>query len=96
MYYGGLDAHKTYLTLVVDREGEEVHRERRIPVGDGGPLLEALADFRPLEVVVESCPFWQWIHDLLMLNAVLIGILTAMPRRPIFSPSPVALACPRG
>lgn len=66
MYYGGLDAHKTYLTLVVvDREGEEVHRERRIPVGDGGPLLEALADFRPLEVVVESCPFWQWIHDLL-------------------------------
>ena len=66
MYFGGLDAHKRYLTLVVvDSDGEEVHRDRRIPVGDGRPLLEALEDFRPLEVVVETCPFWQWIHDLL-------------------------------
>lgn len=66
MYYGGLDAHKRYLTLVVvDSQGEEVHRDRRIPVEDGEPLLDALETFRPLEVVVETCPFWQWIHDLL-------------------------------
>lgn len=66
MYFGGLDAHKSYVALVVvDSTGEEVHRQRRVPVGDGEPLLEALADFRPLEVVVETCPFWPWIHDLL-------------------------------
>lgn len=66
MYFGGLDVHKTYLTLVVvDSDGEEVYRDRRIPVGDGAPLLAALEPFRPLEVVVETCPFWPWIHDLL-------------------------------
>lgn len=55
MYFGGLDAHKSYVALVVvDSTGEEVHRQRRVPVGDGEPLLEALADFRPLEVVVET------------------------------------------
>lgn len=66
MYYGGLDAHKTYLTLVVvDNDGKEVHRDRRVPIEDGGPLLAALEPYRPLEVVVETCPFWPWIYDLL-------------------------------
>ena len=27
-------------------------------------MLEVLAPYRPLEVVVETCPFWPWIHDL--------------------------------
>lgn len=64
MYYGGMDAHKSYLTLVVvDKDGERVHRQARIPAGNGETLMEALADFRPLEVVVETCPFWPWIHD---------------------------------
>lgn len=66
MYYGGIDAHKSYLTVVVvDKDGEEVHREKRVPVGDGEPLMETLEGYRPLEVVVETCPFWPWIHDLL-------------------------------
>lgn len=66
MYYGGIDAHKTYLTLaVVDKSGELVHRRKRIPIGGGEPLLEELAAFRPLQVVVETCPFWPWIYDLL-------------------------------
>lgn len=64
MYYGGIDAHKSYLTVVVvDKEGKEVHRRRRVPVGDGEPLMATLEGFRPLEVVVETCPFWPWIHD---------------------------------
>jgi len=64
MYYGGIDAHKTYLTVViVDKDGNEVHRDRRVPVADGEPLVAALEDFRPLEVVVETCPFWPWIYD---------------------------------
>jgi transposase len=29
-------------------------------------LLEVLAPFRPLEVVVETCPFWPWIQDLVL------------------------------
>ena len=65
MYYGGIDAHKTYLTLaVVDKNGEVVHRRKRVPIGDGEALLEEVQDFRPLKVVVETCPFWPWIHDL--------------------------------
>jgi hypothetical protein len=29
-------------------------------------LLAALAPYRPLEVVVETCPFWPWLYDLLV------------------------------
>ena len=65
MYYGGIDAHKTYLTLaVVDKDAELVLQRKRVPIGTGEALLEALRDFRPLKVVVETCPFWPWIHDL--------------------------------
>lgn len=66
LYYGGIDAHRTYLTLaVVDKNGEVVEERSRVAIGDGGPLLEALAEFRPLEVVVETCSFWPWICDTL-------------------------------
>lgn len=66
MFYGGIDAHKTYLSIaVVDRGGQVLHEERRVPIGDGEPLLEALEGFEPLEVAVETCPFWPWIHDTL-------------------------------
>ena len=37
----------------------------RVPIGDGEPMLEALEGYRPLGVVVETCPFWPWIHDTL-------------------------------
>lgn len=66
MYFGGIDAHRTYLTLaVVDKSGEVVHEKSRVPIGDGGPLLEVLEGHRPLEVVVETCSFWPWICDTL-------------------------------
>ncbi len=65
MYYGGIDAHRSYLTVaIMDKEGNVVHERKRVPIG-GEPLLEALAGYRPLEVVVETCPFWPWIHDVL-------------------------------
>lgn len=80
MYYGGIDAHKTYLTVVVvDKDGEEVQRDRRVPIGEGEPLMAALEGFRPLEVVVETCPFWPWIHDL--LEATEIGFHLAHASR---------------
>jgi transposase len=65
MYYGGIDAHKSHLTIViVDREGNQLRHERRVPI-DRERLMAALEGFRPLEVVVETCPFWPWIHDTL-------------------------------
>jgi transposase len=66
MYFGGLDAHLTYLTIaVVDRAGE-IALEERVPTAEPSRLLEVLAPYRPLEVVVETCPFWPWIHDLVV------------------------------
>jgi transposase len=66
MYYGGIDAHKTFLTVViVDQEGKQVRRRARVPAAEPERLLEALEGLRPLEVVVETCPFWPWIYDLL-------------------------------
>ena len=66
MYYAGIDAHRSYLTVaIVDASGEVVRERKRVPIGDGEPLLEALDGLRPLKAVVETCPFWRWIHDTL-------------------------------
>ena len=66
MYYAGIDAHRSYLTVaIVDASGEVVRERKRVPIGDGEPLLEALDGLRPLKAVVETCPFWPWIHDTL-------------------------------
>ena len=64
-YYAGIDAHLAYLSLaVVDKSGAVV-LERRVPTTEPCPLLEVLAPYHPLEVVVEACPFWPWLYDLL-------------------------------
>jgi transposase len=66
MYFAGIDAHLNYVTIaVLDRFGK-LTLETRVPTREPQGLLEALAPFRPLEVVVETCPFWPWIHDLLV------------------------------
>lgn len=66
MFFGGIDAHKTYLTIaLIDNDGTLVEEQGRVPVGDGEPLLATLEGYRPLEVVVETCPFWPWLHDVL-------------------------------
>ena len=71
MYYGGIDAHRTYLTVAItDKEGTVLEEHVRVPIGDGEPLLKALEGYRPLEVVSETCPFWPWIHDTLEATEV--------------------------
>ncbi len=66
MYYAGIDAHLNYVHIaVLDRFGV-MALESRISTTEPERLLEALAPFRPLEVVVETCPFWPSIHDLLV------------------------------
>lgn len=58
MHYAGIDAHRTYLTIaIVDKQGDPIREEKRIPVEDGEPWLAALEAPRPLDAVVETCPF---------------------------------------
>ena len=65
MYFAGLDAHLKYVTVaVLDRLGTIV-LETTVSTREPERLLAVLAPFRPLEVVVETCPFWPWLYDLL-------------------------------
>jgi transposase len=66
-YFAGLDAHQEYVVIaVVDKTGTLVH-EGRVRSGDAAQLIAALSPYHsathPLTVVVETSPFWPWIHD---------------------------------
>ena len=50
---------------MLDRLGTLV-LETTVPTREPERLLAVLAPFRPLEVVVETCPFWPWLYDLLV------------------------------
>lgn len=64
MYFASIDAHSKVLRLaVLDKRAVIVH-EDEIPC-DPDRLRAALAPYRPLRVVVETCPFWPWIADAL-------------------------------
>jgi transposase len=66
MYFAGIDAHLKYLQIaVLDRFGT-LSLNTRVSTQEPEGLLEILDPFRPLEVVVETCPFWPWIYDLLV------------------------------
>lgn len=66
MYYAGIDAHLRYLQIaVLDRFGT-LDLNTRVSTEEPEALVRTLAPFRPLEVVVETCPFWPWIYDLLV------------------------------
>lgn len=58
-------AQKLSDDAIVDNQGDLIVEERRVPIGDGEPLLAALEGPRPLKVVVETCPFWPWICDVI-------------------------------
>src|SRR3989442_536003 len=66
MYFAGLDAHLKYVSLaVLDRRGQ-VALETSVSTREPEQLLATLAPYRPLDVVVETCPFWPWLYDLLV------------------------------
>lgn len=70
MYYAGIDAHAQYLHVVVlDKDGVVV-AEEGVSGKEREPIQAFLARFRPLEVVVETCPFWPWLRDALEGPAV--------------------------
>jgi transposase len=71
MNYAGIDVHATYLVVaVVSNQGECVLRATRVRIKEPARLLETLARFGPLQVVVESTPFWPWLHDLLVPQGI--------------------------
>ena len=65
MFFASIDAHLQYLTIAV-LDKDAVLRLETTVEAEPEPLLQALSLFRPLRVVVETCPFWPWICDTLV------------------------------
>jgi transposase len=84
VFVAGLDAHTKYLVVVVvNRQGERVLTATRVPVGDGARLSAVLAPFRPLEVIVETCPTWPWVVDTLTPLGITVTLAHAKKLRAI-------------
>jgi transposase len=66
MYFAGLDAHLKYVSVAVLNKMGVVTLETSVSTREPEQLLAALAPYRPLDVVVETCPFWPWLYDLLV------------------------------
>lgn len=67
MHVVGIDAHATYLVMtIVSSQGKRVEEPTRIRNAEPARLLELLEPYRPIEAVVETCPAWPWLHDLLV------------------------------
>ena len=86
MYVAGLDAHLKYVTIaVLDRMGQ-VALETTVSAKEPERPLGALAPYRRLEVVVETCPFWPWLDDLLMPAGIGFHLAHAKQLRAITYP----------
>lgn len=69
-YFAGLDAHQLRIVVaVVDKQGVVAH-EASVRTAEPSRLVATLAPYHtaahPLAVVVETCPFWPWLYDLLV------------------------------
>ena len=83
MYYAGIDAHAQYLRVVVlDKEGEVV-TQGNVSTQEREAIQMYLAPYRPLQVVVETCPFWPWIRDQLQAEGVSFQLAHARELRAI-------------
>ena len=66
MFVAGIDGRATYcVTAFVSNSGALVQKAVRIPNANPDRLVSLLEQYRPLEVVVETCPAWPWLFDLL-------------------------------
>jgi transposase len=65
-----IDAHIRYLRItVLDKHGN-VELETTVSAEEPEQLKRALAQYRPLAAVVETCPSWPWIHDVLVAEGI--------------------------
>ena len=71
MFVAGIDAHTRYVVIVVvNKEGERVQGPVRVKSAEPQRLVQTLAPYRPLDVVVETSSSWPWLHELLSANGV--------------------------
>lgn len=83
MYFAGLDAHLAYVTVgIVDRGGELVTM-RQVSTDQPAELRTLLEAHRPIQAVVETCPFWAWIYDLLTPAGIPVQVAHAKELRAI-------------
>ena len=83
MYFAGLDAHLAYVTVgIVDRGGELVTM-RQVSTDQPEELRTLLEAHRPIQAVVETCPFWAWIYDLLTPAGIPVQVAHAKELRAI-------------
>jgi transposase len=85
MYYAGIDAHSEYLRVVVLDKDAVVVAEGSVPVRDRTRIAQYLLPYRPLKVVVETCPFWPWLRDELRGEGVKFTLAHAKQLRAIAS-----------
>lgn len=65
MFVAGIDVHATYSVIaLVSNSGKLVHQPVRISHTNSDQLVSLLENHRPVEVIVETCPGWSWLFDL--------------------------------
>ncbi len=84
MYYASIDAHAKVLRIAVLNKAAVLVHEQEIPC-EPDRLRQTLASYRPLRVVVETCPFWPWIADALQGPGVDFRLAHATQLRAIAS-----------
>ena len=83
MYFAGLDAHLAYVAVaVVDKSGTLL-LERRVPTRKPEELVATLRTYAGIEAVVETCPCWPWIYDLLTAAGIPVHVAHAKELRAI-------------
>jgi transposase len=82
-YFAGLDAHLAYVTVgIVDRGGQAL-LVRQVSTKTPEQLRALLEAHQPVEAVVETCPFWPWIYDLLTAGGIRVHVAHAKELRAI-------------
>lgn len=82
-YFAGLDAHLAYITVAIIDKAGVVQWQGNVSTQTPAALLERLASYRPLDAVVESSPFWTWVHDLLTPTGIRVHVAHAKELRAI-------------
>ena len=71
MYVAGIDAHTKYLMItVVSKTGERVLGPVRVNVDARERLTTLLAEFRPLEAVMETSAVWPWLDECITAQGI--------------------------
>jgi transposase len=83
MFYAGIDAHAQYLQVVVLDKHGAVAVAGKVTAKDPAAVSAFLVGYRPLQVVVETSPFWPWLRDALEGEAVTFHLAHARELRAI-------------